>query len=767
MRSTAKSPGAAMTLLLQARTQEGGHIRETMSDLMRSTTRNVIMVTAVPFLVALVALAGDALTSTMANLFGVAAAFLLALFLALRFLQDHYVLGQVVWQATLVAGCALAVWFLGRPEGLLVCAFLPLIAVITMGWPAGVVAEGVVIALPWVVATLPGMPPVPASYHLLVAGCGILAGALGWAATSSLATATEWSLHSYEQARSHTEAARAQRIELKQVQDDLVQANQELARLSDRLKLLHGVAEEARQAKSEFVANVSHELRTPLNMIIGFAGLIAQSPRIYGDQLPVALLSDIAAIQRNAEHLSRLVNDVLDLSQVEGGQMALSREWISLHEIVAEAADTVRGLFASKGLYLHVRTPKDLPQVFADPLRIRQVLLNLLSNAGRFTERGGVTIACENDGDALRVSVTDTGPGIPARDVDRLFEPFQQLDGSIRRRHGGSGLGLSISKRFVEMHGGKMHLKSRLGRGTTFEFTLPLETDWLGVSEGRSPGARRWFNPYESSDLRLRDRSSRAPIPLVRPRTVIVETEGTLQRLFARYAPDVEVLAYADVQAATDELQRNPAQALVINASPFDRPRADGLADLPYDTPAITCWVPGTNEAARQLGVLDYMIKPVTRERLLAVIAGLGRDITDILVVDDERDELHLFARMLSSAEARYRIIEASNGQRALDLLRSRRPDLVLLDLVMPGLDGFEVLRAKAEDPDIRDIPVVVITSRDPIGVPTIDNTMTVTRKGLSSRDLVTCARAICEVLAPISQPHATGEGATSRGWGC
>lgn len=447
--------------------------------------------------------------------------------------------------------------------------------------------------------------------------------------------------------------------------------------------------------------------------------------------------------------------------------MALSREWISLHEIVAEAADTVRGLFASKGLYLHVRTPKDLPQVFADPLRIRQVLLNLLSNAGRFTERGGVTIACENDGDALRVSVTDTGPGIPARDVDRLFEPFQQLDGSIRRRHGGSGLGLSISKRFVEMHGGKMHLKSRLGRGTTFEFTLPLETDWLGVSEGRSPGARRWFNPYESSDLRLRDRSSRAPIPLVRPRTVIVETEGTLQRLFARYAPDVEVLAYADVQAATDELQRNPAQALVINASPFDQPRADGLADLPYDTPAITCWVPGTNEAARQLGVLDYMIKPVTRERLLSVIAGLGRDITDILVVDDERDELHLFARMLSSAEARYRIIEASNGQRALDLLRSRRPDLVLLDLVMPGLDGFEVLRAKAEDPDIRDIPVVVITSRDPIGVPTIDNTMTVTRKGLSSRDLVTCARAICEVLAPISQPHATGEGATSRGWGC
>jgi len=726
-------------------------VHETMIELSRSTARRVMLVSAVFFLVSVAVLAGDASPATMAPLFGIAGVFLLSLLATVRWLGKRFLLGQAVWQLSLAASCALVVYVVGRPEGLMVLAFYPFIAMITVGWPAGLVAEALVVAMLWALARSPGMPPIAASYRILVPTCGALAAALGWAATSNLVTATEWSLQGFERAQRHTEDARAQRVELKQVQEDLVLANHELARLSDRLRVLHRIAEEARQAKSEFVANVSHELRTPLNMIIGFAGMIAQSPRIYGDRLPAALLSDIAAIQRNAEHLSRLVNDVLDLSQVEGGQMALSREWVSPHQILSEAADAVRSLFESKGLYLRVEAPADLPELFADPLRFRQVLLNLLSNAGRFTDSGGVTVAACVVGGTLRVSVRDSGPGIPAADQARLFEPFQQLDSSIRRRHGGSGLGLSISKRFVEMHGGKMELESAPGVGTTIAFTLPLETAWPGDGGESAASATRWFNRYESSELRLRDRISRAPTPDMRPRTIIVEKGGTLQRLFARFAPEIEVRAFADVQHARDELQRSPAQSLVVNASPFGPALADELTDLPHEIPAIACWVPGTDEAARLLGVVDYLIKPVTRERLRELVTAMPGEVQDVLIVDDQKDELHLFARMLSSPEwDDLRIIEASSGKRALDIMRERQPHLVLLDLVMPGMDGFDVLRAKAEDPAIRDIPVIVITSRDPVGLPAVSSTMTITRKGLSARDMVNCAKAVGAVLAPL-----------------
>ena len=199
---------------------------------------------------------------------------------------------------------------------------------------------------------------------------------------------------------------------------------------------MNQVAEEARQAKRQFVANVSHELRTPLNMIIGFREMITQAPQVYSDELPASLLSDIAAIQRNSQHLSQLVNDVLDLSQIEAERIVLSREWASAQETVEEATTSVRALFDSKDLHLETDVPPDLPDVFCDSTRIRQVLINLLSNAGRFTERGGVRVRVGREADRLVVSVEDTGPSIAKEDQDRIFEPFQQLDNSIRRRHG-------------------------------------------------------------------------------------------------------------------------------------------------------------------------------------------------------------------------------------------------------------------------------------------------------------------------------------------
>jgi signal transduction histidine kinase/CheY-like chemotaxis protein len=604
------------------------------------------------------------------------------------------------------------------------------------------------------------MPYLTTTYSLGIIAGGAFTGLLGWTATHTLLTVTQWYLFSFQQARQKMEEAREQRVELKQTQEDLIQANRELARLSDRLKAMYQIANEARQAKEEFVANVSHELRTPLNMIIGFSEMITQSPQVYADSLPPALLADIAAIQRNSQHLARLVDDVLDLSQVEAGRMALSKEWTSLAEILDEAVLVVRALFESKGLYLEKEVSADLPPMFCDSTRIRQVVINLLSNAGRFTERGGVRVRAWCEKDDIVVSVADTGPGIALEDQEKLFEPFQQLDGSIRRPTDGSGLGLSISKRFVEMHEGKMWLESEVGVGTTFYFSLPLETPLPAALTG-DDDLGRWLSPYSEYEYKARTGRSKAPAPTLVPRFVLLEREDTLLRLFSRYVDGIEITSVQDIEGVMGELSRSPARALLVNAPPFEETPApmDQLTNLPYDTPAITCWVPGEDEAAKRLGVVRYLVKPVTRETLLSTLEELGEDMKSVLLVDDEPEVLQLFARMLSSAERNYRILQATNGQWALSLLRERQPDVMLLDLIMPGVDGFQVLWEKSRDSTIREIPVVVISARDPSGEPIVSDTLTVTRGGgLSVRDILACIQAVSEVLAPSVQSDGRGQ---------
>jgi signal transduction histidine kinase/CheY-like chemotaxis protein len=587
-------------------------------------------------------------------------------------------------------------------------------------------------------------------------------GLLGWVVITTLLTVTQWSAFYAERAQRNLEESREQRLDLQQIQEDLVQANRELARLSERLEAMYRLAEEARRAKEEFVANVSHELRTPLNMIIGFSEMITQSPQVYGTRLPPALLADITAIQRNSQHLAKLVDDVLDLSQVEAGRMALSKEWASPQDIVSEAAQVVQALFESKGLYLETEVSPDLPRLFCDGTRIRQVVINLLSNAGRFTEQGGVRVRAWREQESVVVSVADTGPGIAPEDQARLFEPFQQLDGSIRRRHAGSGLGLSISRKFVEMHGGKMRLESQVGAGTTITFSLPLE---MPPPVARAAGdAARWIHPYLQYEARTR--RSKAPAPAVLPRYVLLEQGETLRRLCSRYLPGFEIASVRDLDGAIRELSRSPAQALIVNAPPRPRdggyerggPRDEGyegatvepLAHLPHRTPAIACWVPGEGETARRLGVVRYLVKPVTRQVLLSTLESLGEDVRSVLLVDDEPEALQLFTRVLSSAGRAYDVLQAKNGRRALSLLRERRPDVVLLDLIMPGMDGFQVLQEKSQDSAIRDIPVVVVSSRDPSGEPIVSDVLTVTRSGgLSVRDLLACIQAVSEALSP------------------
>ncbi len=556
-----------------------------------------------------------------------------------------------------------------------------------------------------------------------------------------------WSWSHYTQAQSLLDEARDRQVEMKQVLADLADANAQLDRLNRLAQGLRELAEDARRAKEQFVANLSHELRTPLNMVIGFSQMIVRSPRAYGRSLPPALLSDLNVILRNSQHLSSLIDDVLDLSQIEAGRMALTKERVALGQIVEAACTAVRPLYESKGLTLHISVDDGLPLVFCDQVRMREVLLNLLSNAGRFTEHGGVNVRAWQDKDSMMFSVADTGPGIADEQKRKIFQPFEQLDGSIRRTHGGSGLGLSISRAFVELHGGQMWFESQVGRGTTFFIRLPIDPPALAVNAS----ATRWQQP--EWEFRQRTRPSLAPRRAAAPRFIVVEKEDALQALVSRYVDNAETIHARDLDAACAEFQKSPAQALLVNNPSVGATLQEihQSRKLPAGLPALVCSLPGSEEAASALGVADYLVKPVSQEQLLQATERLKLRGTTILVVDDEADAQQLFHRMLASSRRQYRVLRAGNGKDALAVLRSQHVDAVLLDMVMPEMDGFQFLGELSRDPALRQTPVLAVTGRDPAGGAVVSSSLGVTRaEGLSAPQLLACIQAISAILSPV-----------------
>ena len=661
--------------------------------------------------------------------------------------EQKIVLAQVSFLIGLALFFSAVLVILRVPEIAFLFTLLPLLAALLSGWPA-VLAVLVLTPLLFHGLTLGfGFENIPSSYISFLFFGGSLLGGAGLAVITPLMSIVQWSIEHYDNASRNLEEVRSQRLELKQIQDDLFLANKELSRLSSNLKVMTEKAEEARRAKEDFVASVSHELRTPLNMIIGYTDLMMKSPRSYGKALPSRLLADIASIQRNSEHLVDLINDVLDLSQIDAGRMALNRSWASIQQIVGTAVDAIQPLFQSKQLYLKQSLPDRDVLIFCDSIRIREVVLNLLSNAGRYTDRGGVTLTVTADDQQVTVCVQDTGKGIEPKDLECIFEPFQQLDPLLHHQTGGSGLGLTISKRFIEMHGGKMWLESETGQGTTFYFSISISKQPDEIPPAAS--SVRWINPY--FEYRQREHPFKAPLPPVSIRFVVVETENSIQRLFHRYMESAEVSAFKQVESAVDNLHKTAAQGLIINSSTNENMLLLQGEASQFAVPVITCWIPGRDEAARRLGVTHYLIKPIRQEVLLAQLDEMEKPKLNILLVDDDRETLHLFARIISIARPHYSVLRAESGPEALKTMRQRKPDVILLDLLMPGMDGFEVLRQKASDENIAAIPVIVVSSNDPTGLPVISNEFTVRMpNGFTVREFLDCILAIQAVFNAI-----------------
>ena len=581
-------------------------------------------------------------------------------------------------------------------------------------------------------------------------GIGMFLNLIGlWVVTGLLAISQHpeqrmlaWAWQGYAEARSALGQARDRQLELKQVLEDLALANRETIRLNEMLTAARRALEQARHAKEEFVANVSHELRTPLNMIIGFSDMILDVPETYSNNLPSVLLADVAAIRRNSQHLAELVDDVLDLSEADAGSMQLYKECVSVEQIVQEACSTVGGLFQKKCLALEVEVPAKLPPIHCDRTRIRQVLLNLMSNAGRFTEHGRATVRARFDGQMMTISVADTGPGIAADQVEKLFEPFQQGDPSIRRRFGGSGLGLAISKRFVELHGGHIWVESELGVGTIASFSLPLDDDLHKVD------SRRWFGEYQSYVPRARG----ADLPALdaRPRVVVVEPGTAMQSLIARYAEGIEAVAIRSLSDAAGAVMTHAASALLVNETTDGLGVASHLPNMGFSVPILSCRVPERSATAATPGVQSYLVKPVSRSALFAAIEAAAPHASTIVIADDDAEARRLFGRMLASANRHYVVLHARDGERTLELLRTRSPDLLLLDLMMPTVDGFQVLERMRDDEALRSIPTIVLSAKDPEREPLISRSLVVSRQeGLSQRDVADALQALVHALRP------------------
>jgi len=544
-----------------------------------------------------------------------------------------------------------------------------------------------------------------------------------------LFTSLDWMLTMTRQAQKNEMEARERRAEVRRMLKSLEEAYTRLERANEALIFAREAAQKAYRFKAEFVANVSHELRTPLNLIVGFSEMMATAPESYhGVPLPSEYRGDVMAIYRSAQHLAALINDVLDLSQVEAGKLPIHREPVDLGEVIREAVEIVRGLAVAKGLALHIELPEHLPVLSLDRTRIRQVLLNLLSNASRFCDRGSITVRAELAEREVRVSVVDTGRGISPEKIAHAFEAFSQLSGDPTLE--GTGLGLALSKNFVEMHGGIMAIDSTPGQGTTVSFTLPLP-------EQHRPALARPAPPALQGEG---------------PRVLVLHDDERVLSLLRRYVEGFDFMLAKSRQQAAELAAEAPPAAILVDATWAEGTAAADPSLSPL--PIITCPLPSLRRLGLLLGAADWLVKPITREELAAALRRLSPPPRKVLVVDDDRHMLRLLGRMLVSIAPDLQVLEASGGWQGLEVARAQQPGLVLLDLLMAEGSGYDFLEAIKVDPALADLPVILMSAHALEGeASAIQGELSLSRgSGLSLTELL---QGIEALLATVTQPPA------------
>ncbi len=468
---------------------------------------------------------------------------------------------------------------------------------------------------------------------------------------------------------------------------ELVQANSELKVAKDR-------AEASSRAKSSFLANMSHELRTPLNAILLYSEVIKNEAE---DSGAADILADAARVDQAGRHLLHLINDILDLAKIEAGRMTLVNEPFQVRDVLEEVVATMASLASQNGNTLTLECGPGLDGMVGDATKVRQVMLNLLSNACKFTRDGAIRVGGRLEGDGVSLSVADTGIGIAPGQVERIFSEFIQGDDSTTRRFGGTGLGLSLTRKFCHMMGGEVRVESVEGQGSTFTILLPLRPGQ--EAHPQAPAAPPQATPPGRLVLLVDDDPSLL---------------DSLSRLLAR--DGYRTRCARDGREGLDLARELRPGLIVLDVL---LPRMDGwevLTALKADPalaaiPVVMLTILDEAEKGLSLGAVDYLNKPLDRDRLRRVLARHLAPAASVLVVEDDPPTREAMARILRTEG--YAAATAGDGLQALDRLEEARPDAILLDLMMPNMDGFEFLVARQRRPDWADIPLVAVTARE------------------------------------------------------
>ncbi len=654
-----------------------------LQDLMRATARNLVYTVAGLYLVwhSIATVGYPRLFSP--SLWTISIYMFALTGLTIRLMKKNYLPGQIFWLMGLSGAVTLAFFIYGRVEILLLLIALPLMTVVTLGpsYAAAIIAFSGILA--WALIHASGQPPMYIAIILL--GSAFTA-VFGWSVSSNLMAALNAASYHYNEATRLLEETRDHRAEISRMLKDRNQVNYQLERMNEMLSAARAQAEEARENRSRFMLAVSHELRSPLNFIIGFSDLMVNAPETYAplENWPSGLYDDAQEIYTSSRHLLRLINDILDMGKIDASQMSLYREKASIAQVIGDVRDMLSSAFEKKGIELRLEVPPNLPPVSMDTTRIRQVLLNLLNNGLRFTDQGSVTLRVENQPESLLISVSDTGAGIAASDLPKVFDEFRQVGEENWRRRAGSGLGLYISRQFVELHGGTLRVESRLGEGTRFEFNLPLEATPLVTAPGQ-PASR----PPEHKNRLLLAISPRA------------EDFSTLQRELDGY----ELVHLTESAQAAEAALRHYPRAILLSTEADPLP----TESLPYVLPVIRLALPHSGLQADN--VYAHLVKPLRRKTLLKTLANLQIEINSLLVIDDDPAMLRFIRQALRAEKREIQLFAAASAAEASDLLTKTSPSAILLDLELPDMNGQIWL--KNLPPAYAHLPVIVVSAQD------------------------------------------------------
>jgi signal transduction histidine kinase/CheY-like chemotaxis protein len=484
----------------------------------------------------------------------------------------------------------------------------------------------------------------------------------------------------------------------------------EITKRNEELSTKNKEIEKAYKVKSEFLSSMSHELRTPLNSIIGFSSVLLGPS---GDPLSPDQRMALEKVLKNGKHLLQLINDILDISKLESGRMILSVETEDISTIISNCVLIVEPLIQSKRLNLTQDIQQGLPPLTTDIVKVRQILVNLLSNAAKFTEKGGIAITVrQSDAGVVSFSVKDTGIGIEKKNFDRVFEEFQQVDSSSTRKYKGTGLGLPIARRLARMLGGDLTVESEFGKGSTFMLTVPLKVP-THLTEMQTP-----------TPMPARPQLS-IPASIPHP----LRTGQQVQILSIDDDPDViEILrkylvpeGYSLIGALSGDEGLEIASRVKPDLITLDimMPKKDGwqvLRELKAnpetkDIPVIIHSIIDNRPLALSLGAVDVMMKPTDPKRLLTLVKKHYKSGDQFILVVDDNLDFALACKDLLKRDG-FNVKIATRGEEAIKILEESIPSLILLDLVMPGMDGFHVINSLQSKEQWTSIPVVVLTGK-------------------------------------------------------